>query len=149
MKVLLEQDIKGTGKKGDIVNVAEGYARNFLLPRKMASPADKAAVNAMNIQKSAAQHRKFQAGIQAREEAKRLENTAVVVYARVGGSGKLFGNISGKEVAIALEKQKGITLDKKKISLEPVHGVGEYKAKANLFEGVGVTFTVIVKAMEG
>ena len=75
MKVLLEQDIKGTGKKGDIVEVAEGYARNFLLPRKMASPADKAAVNAMNIQKSAAQHRKFQAGIAARDAARRMQQT--------------------------------------------------------------------------
>ena len=69
MKVVLEQDVKGTGKKGEVVNVSDGYARNFLLPRKMASPADASAVNAMNIQKSAAQHRKFTAGVQAREQA--------------------------------------------------------------------------------
>ena len=148
MKVLLEQDIKGTGKKGDIVEVSEGYARNFLLPRKMASPADKAAINAMNIQKSAAQHRKFQAGIAAREEAKRLENTVVTVKARVGAGGKLFGTISGKEVSAALEAQKGIVLDKKKISLEPVRAAGEYKAKASLFEGISVTFIVLVKAID-
>ena len=65
MKVVLEQDVKGTGKKGEVVNVSDGYARNFLLPRKMASPADSSAVNAMNIQKSAAQHRKFEAGVKA------------------------------------------------------------------------------------
>jgi len=148
MKVLLEQDIRGTGKKGDIIEVAEGFARNYLLPRKMATPADKAAINASNIQKSAAQHRKFQAGIQAREEAKRLENTAVTVGARVGPGGKLFGTISGKEVAAALASQKGITLDKKKIQIDPVHALGEYRAKASLFEGISVTFTVLVKPME-
>ena len=73
MKVVLEQDVKGTGKKGEVVNVSDGYARNFLLPRKMASPADSSAVNAMNIQKSAAQHRKFEAGVKARELAKKLD----------------------------------------------------------------------------
>ena len=103
MKVVLEQDVKGTGKKGEVVNVSDGYARNFLLPRKMASPADSSAVNAMNIQKSAAQHRKFEAGVKARELAKKLDNAMVKVPVRVGENGKMFGTVSGKEVAAAIE----------------------------------------------
>ena len=109
MKVVLEQDVKGTGKKGEVVNVSDGYARNFLLPRKMASPADSSAVNAMNIQKSAAQHRKFEAGVKARELAKKLDNAVVKVPVRVGENGKMFGTVSGKEVAAAIESQLTIS----------------------------------------
>ena len=144
MKVLLGQDVKGTGKKGEIVEVSDGYARNFLFPRKMATPADSAAVNAANIQKSAAQHRKFTAGIKARENASQLEGKRVTIHAKVGENGKLFGAITGKEVAAALKEQQGIDLDKKKISIDPIKTTGEYIAKASLFENVSATFTVIV-----
>ena len=146
MKVLLEQDVKGTGKKGEIVNVSDGYARNFLLPRKLASPADASAVNAASIQKSAAQHRKFQAGVAARETAKQLEGAAVTVTAKVGENGRLFGAIAGKEIAQALKDQKGVEIDKKKIALtEPIRALGEYTAKVSLFEGTNALIKVIVK----
>ena len=102
MKVLLLEDVKGSGKKGEVINVSDGYARNFLLPRKMAEPADAQAINAANIQKSAAQHRKFTAGIKARETAQALEGHTIHVKARVGENGKLFGTVSGKEIAAAL-----------------------------------------------
>lgn len=144
MKVLLGQDVKGTGKKGEIVEVSDGYARNFLFPRKMATPADSAAVNAANIQKSAAQHRKFTAGVKARENASQLEGKRVTIHAKVGENGKLFGAITGKEVVAALKEQQGIDLDKKKISIDPIKTTGEYIAKASLFENVSATFTVIV-----
>ena len=145
MKVVLEQDVKGTGKKGEVVNVSDGYARNFLLPRKMASPADSSAVNAMNIQKSAAQHRKFEAGVKARELAKKLDNAVVRVYVRVGENGKMFGTVSGKEIAAALKEQKGVDVDKKKIAVDPIRALGEYPAKLSLFEGISVTVKVIVE----
>ena len=145
MKVVLEQDVKGTGKKGEVVNVSDGYARNFLLPRKMASPADASAVNAMNIQKSAAQHRKFEAGVKARELAKKLDNAMVKVPVRVGENGKMFGTVSGKEVSAAIEEQLGLTVDKKKISLETVRSTGEYVAKLSLFEEVKANLKVIVE----
>ena len=102
MKLLLEQDVKGTGKKGEIVEVSDGYARNFLLPRKLATPADAQAVNAASISKSAAAHKKFQAGVAARELAKQLEGAVVTVKAKVGENGHLFGSITGKEVAQAI-----------------------------------------------
>ena len=146
MKVLLEQDVKGTGKKGDIVNVSDGYARNFLFPKKLAAPADASAVNAANIQKSAAAHRRFEAGVKAREDAKLLEGQVVTLTARVGEGGKLFGAITGKEIAAAPKAQKGFGVDKKKIALsEPIKTTGEYTAKISLFEGTSAEIKIIVK----
>ena len=146
MKVLLDQDIKGTGKKGDIVDVSDGYARNFLFPRKLATPADAAAVNAANSKKSAAAHRKFTEGVAARELAKSLDGKQVTIPVRVGENGKMFGTVSGKEVAAALVEQLGITVDKKKISLsDTIRATGEYGAKISLFEGVSANVRVIIK----
>ena len=146
MKVLLEQDVKGTGKKGDIVNVSDGYARNFLFPKKLAAPADASAVNAANIQKSAAAHRRFTAGVKSREDAKKLEGQTVTITARVGEGGKLFGAITGKEIAAALKEQKDFDIDRKKIALaEPIHTTGEYTAKISLFEGTSAQIRVIVR----
>ena len=146
MKVLLEQDVKGTGKKGDIVNVSDGYARNFLLPKKLASPADAASVNAANIRKSAAAHRKFEQGMKAREDAKRIDGQTVSIKANVGEGGKLFGAIGGKEIAAALKEQKNFEIDKKKISVsEQIRTVGEYEAKISLFENTFANIKVIVK----
>ena len=145
MKVLLEQDVKGTGKKGEVVNVADGYARNFLFPRRLASPADASAVNAMNIQKSAAQHRKFTAGLKAREDAKKLEGLTVTVPVRIGENGKMFGAVSGKEISAALKEQHGMEVDKKKIAIDQIRAVGEYTARVSLFEDVKADLKVIVK----
>ena len=145
MKVLLLQDVKGTGKKGEVVSVSDGYARNFLLPRKMAEPADAQAINAANIKKSAAQHRKFTAGVKARESAQALDGAVVHVKARVGENGKLFGTVSGKEIAAALQEQKGVEIDRKKIAIDPIRSLGEYTAKLSLFEGVSATVKVIVE----
>lgn len=147
MKVLLEQDVKGTGKQGQIVEVSDGYARNFLLPRKLATPADAASINAANIKKSAAQHKKFQEGVQARELAKQLGSVSVKITAKVGENGKLFGSITAKEVSAALEAQHGIVIDRKKIELsEPIKALGSVAVKAHLYENTDATFTVEVVA---
>ena len=146
MKVLLEQDVKGTGKKGEIVDVSDGYARNYLLPRKLAAPADAQAINAASIQKSAAAHRKFQAGLAARDMAKQLEGVAVTVRAKVGENGRLFGAITGKEIAAALKEQKQVEIDKKKISLaEPIRALGEYTVRVSLFENTFAAVKVVVE----
>lgn len=144
MKVVLEQDVKGTGKKGEVVNVSDGYARNFLLPRKLASPADKAALNAMNIQKSAAQHRRFTAGNQAREDAKVIEKLTVHLKVKIGENGKMFGSVSGKEIAAALKEQRGMEVDKKKIAIDQIRATGEYTARISLFEDVKANLKVVV-----
>jgi len=147
MKVLLEQDVKGTGKAGEIVEVSDGYARNFLLPRKLAVPADAASINAANLRKSAAQHRKFQEGVEARELAKKISGLKVKVAARVGENGKLFGAVTAKEIAAALEKQHNIALDKKKILLdEPIRSVSVQEVTARVYENTDAKFTVEVVA---
>ena len=145
MKVLLLQDVKGSGKKGEVIEVSDGYARNFLLPRKMAEPADAQAINAANIKKSAAQHRKFTAGVRAREQAQALDGQTVHIKARVGENGKMFGTVSGKEIAAALLEQKQIEIDRKKISVEQIRALGTYTAKLSLFEGVSAAVKVIVE----
>ena len=145
MQVVLEQDVKGTGKKGEIVNVSDGYARNFLLPRKLASPADKAALNAMSIQKSAAQHRRFAAGNKAREDAKAIEKLTVTIPVKMGENGKMFGSVTGKEVAAALKEQHGMEIDKKKIAMDQIRSTGEYVARISLFEDVKANLKVVVK----
>ncbi len=146
MKVLLEQDVKGTGKKGEIVEVSDGYARNFLLPRKLAAPADAQAVNAASIQKSAAAHKKFQAGVAARDMAKQLEGVAVIVKAKVGENGHLFGAITGKEIAAALLEQKQVEVDKKKIALsDPIRALGEYTVRISLYENTFANVKVVVE----
>ena len=146
MKVLLEQDVKGTGKKGEIVEVSDGYARNFLLPRKLAAPADAQAINAASIQKSAAAHRKFQAGLTAREQAKQLEGVAVTVRAKVGENGHLFGAITGKEIAAALKEQRQVEIDKKKIALaDPIRALGEYTVRVSLYENTFAQVKVVVE----
>lgn len=146
MKLLLEQDVKGTGKKGEIVDVSDGYARNFLLPRKLATPADAQAVNAANISKSAAAHKKFQAGVAARELAKQLEGAVITVKAKVGENGHLFGSITGKEVAAALAEQKQVEIDKKKIALtEPIRALGEYDIRVSLYENTFALVKVVVE----
>ncbi len=147
MKVLLEQDVKGAGKAGEIVEVSDGYARNFLLPRKLAVPADAASINAANIRKSAAQHRKFQEGVEARELAKKLSGLKVQVRARVGENGKLFGAVTAKEIAAALEEQHGFALDKKKILLdEPIRSISVQEVTARVYENTDAKFTVEVVA---
>ncbi len=145
MQVVLEQDVKGTGKKGEIVNVSDGYARNFLLPRKLASPAYKAALNAMSIQKSAAQHRRFTAGNKAREDAKAIEKLTVTIPVKMGENGKMFGSVTGKEVAAALKEQHGMEIDKKKIAMDQIRSTGEYVARISLFEDVKANLKVVVK----
>ena len=149
MKVLLDQDVKGTGKAGQIVDVSDGYARNFLLPRKLATPADNASINAANIRKSAAQHKKFQAGVSAREQAQALRDKIVRVYARVGENGKLFGAITSKEISAALREQHGVDIDRKKIMLkEPIRAVCTQQVTARLHEGTDAVFTVEVLASD-
>jgi large subunit ribosomal protein L9 len=146
MKLLLEQDVKGTGKKGEIVEVSDGYARNFLLPRKLATPADAQSINAASIQKSAAAHRKFQAGVAARELAKQLDGAVVNVKAKVGENGHLFGAITGKEIAVALKEQKQVEVDKKKIALsDPIRALGEYNVRVSIYENTFANVKVIVE----
>ena len=148
MKVILQQDVKGQGKKGQLINVADGYARNFLLPRKLAVSATTENVDVMNKQEKA-RLRKLEADkASAKEIASKLEGVLVNIKARSGGAGgKLFGAVTSKEISEALLEQHGIAIEKNKIVQEEhIKTFGSYEAKCKLgFEITGVINVLVVE----
>ena len=141
MKVILQQDVRGQGKKGQLIEVAEGYARNFLLPRKLAVPATADAVNTMKLKEKAKKAEDARLKAEAEAVVEQLKNAPVKVTARAGANGKLFGAVTSKEVSDALQAQFGIELAKQKIVMdEPIKAFGNYELKAKL--GYEVTGTV-------
>ena len=146
MKVILEQDVKGKGKKGQMIEVSDGYARNFLLPKKLAKEATADNVNTMRMNDKATQERQAKERAEALEIANRMRNFTVIVTAKGGGAGKLFGAITATEVADALAQQQKIELDKRKIVLtDPIKHVGTYTLKCKLGYDITGDLTVEVK----
>lgn len=141
MKVILLEDVKGTGKKGEIKDVADGYARNLLLPKKLAAEATAGAVNAFERQKSAQAFRQQTEQTEANEMAKALNGQQVTLPLKAGKEGKIFGSAGAKEIADALAK-KGFAVDKKKIAVEPIKKEGEYEAEVKLYAHVSVKIKV-------
>ena len=121
MKVVLLADVKGHGKKGELCNVSDGYARNFLFPKKLAIEADNAALNELKNREEAAAHHKKEEINAAKETAAKLEGKTVVIKAKAGGSGKLFGAVTSKEIALEIKKRKGA----RKWSLSPCKWTSE------------------------
>ena len=149
MKVILQQDVKGSGRQGDVVDVSDGYARNYLFPRKLAVPADTSRLNSLRRHQEAQAHRAATAEDRARDEAARIDGKSVRVAVRAGENGKLFGSGSTREVADALKRQLGFTFDRKKITLdEHIKQLGEYEAQLRLYAGVTATIKVLVTAEE-
>ena len=147
MKVILQQDGKGQGKKGQMVEVSEGYARNFLLPRKIAVPATADAINTMNLKEKAKKAEEARQKALAEETAEKLKECMVKLTARAGAGGKLFGAVTTKEISEGLQKQFGIDIPKQKLVLEePIKAFGNYEVKARL--GFEVTATVYVSVFE-
>lgn len=145
MKVMLKQDVHGTGKAGDIVSVSDGYANNFLIPRKLAIPADADTINSANIKKQAQKHRVEVQRKNAKALAASMTGYSVKVYAKCGENGRLFGAITGKEISAALKEQYDIDVDKRKIKLpEPIKAVGIYTVGAHMFEQTDAKFKVEV-----
>lgn len=147
MKVILQQDVSGKGKRGQMVEVAEGYARNYLLPRKLAVPATADAVNTMQLRDKAKKAEDARLKAEAEAVSEKLKNSPVKVTARAGANGKLFGAVTSKEVSDALKAQHGIDLAKQKIVMdEPVKAYGNYELKAKL--GYEVSGTIYVMVVE-
>ena len=147
MKVILQQDVKGQGKKGEMIEVSEGYGRNFLLPRKLAVPATADAINTMNLKEKARKAEEARLKAEAQEIAGKLQNCPVKLSAKAGNGGKLFGAVTGKEIAGALKEQFGMDVDGKKLVLEqPIKSFGSYEVKAKL--GYEVSGTVYVLVIE-
>ncbi len=144
MKVILKQDVKGQGKAGQLVQVSDGYARNFLLPRGLAVEADTQAMNDLRNKEAAQQHHKAVEKQQAETAAAALSGKTVKIVARAGQSGKLFGAVTTKEVAETLKAQYGITLDKRKIVMADAKAFGSYEAELKFNQGVTAKITVMV-----
>ena len=137
MKVILKQDIKGVGKKNEVINASDGYARNFLFPKNLAVEANAENMQKLNSQNEAKQYRKDVEKEQATAIAKKLETITVEIKVQAGENGKIFGSVSSKEISESLEKQYKIIIDKKKIEIkEPIKVLGTRTIEARLFEGV-------------
>ena len=145
MKVLLLQDVSGQGKKGVLVNVSDGYARNFLLPKKLAVIADNAVMNELRTKEEAKKHREAEEKKAAEANAKKLEGIVVKLYATAGADGKFFGAISAKEIADELAKCSGIEVDKRKIDLkDSIKAFGTYALDVKLYADVTGKINVVV-----
>ena len=147
MKVILLQDVKGKGKKGQMLEISDGYARNFLLPKKLAMEATPDAINTMRMNDKAAAERAAKERAEAVEISNRLREMILVVTAKGGGAGRLFGSVTNQEIADALKAKTGITLDKRKITIsDPIKNVGTYTVQCKL--GYEITAPLTVKIEE-
>ena len=146
MKVLLNADVKGTGKKGDVVEVADGYGRNFLLKKGLASPATAANVNEAAQKKAAAQFHRAEEIKALQALAAKLDGQSVTVKIKTGENGKTFGSVTPSHVAAALA-DAGFDVDKKKIKMEAVKTVGSFQAEIRLMENVSAKITVVVTGL--
>ena len=147
MKVILQQDVRGQGKKGQLVEVSEGYARNFLLPRKLAIAATTDAINTMNLKEKARKAEEARVMAEAEGVAEKLKECMVKLTARAGSGGKLFGAVTTKEISDGLKAQYDIDIPKQKLVLdEPIKAFGSYQVKAKL--GFEVNGTVYVSVFE-
>lgn len=145
MKVILQADVRGQGKKGEILNVSDGYARNFLLPRKLAIEATADALNAVKNHDAAVARKRAQDKQDAQELAGKLSSMPVRVTKKAGAGGKLFGAVTGKEIADALKAQYGVDVDHRKMIIdEPVKNYGSYQIKVRLFPEITATLHVSV-----
>lgn len=147
MKVILKQDVKGIGKKDEIHEVSDGYARNFLFPRKLAAVADASALNIARSKEAAADFHEAENVAAAQALAAKINDKTVTVKTKGGASGRLFGKVTGKEVAAALSELTGTTIDKKKVELETkdIKEAGVYNGKVRLYVGVVANFKVNVE----
>lgn len=146
MKVILLQDVQGTGKKGEIKEVKDGYARNCLIKKGLAQEATNANLNLLQGQKDSAQHKIDVEIATAKDTASKLDGKTVTVTAKAGQNDRLFGTVTSKEVAAAIKKTLGLDVDKKKINIGmKIEGFGDFSAEARLYSGVSAKFTVSVK----
>ena len=146
MKVILLQDVKGKGKKGQMLEVSDGYARNFMLPKKIAIEATTDAINTMRMNDKATQERIAKEKAEALALSKQLRELTLVVTAKGGGAGRLFGSVTNQEIADALKAKTGVTLDKRKIVIsDPIKSVGTYTVTCKLGYEISAPLTVKIE----
>lgn len=148
MKVILNQDVKGQGKKGDLIEVSDGYARNFLLPKNLAIPATKENINVLKGQQESREYRHQKELEEAQLLAKKLEAVTVTLKAKAGDNGKLFGSVTSKDVAEALINSHHIKIDKKKLALpDGIKALGATSVDVKVYPGVSAKLKVVVEAI--
>lgn len=144
MKVVLLADVKGHGKKGELCNVSDGYARNFLFPKKLAVEADNAALNELKNREEAKAHHKQEEINAAKATADILNGKSVEVKAKAGAGGRLFGSVTSKEIAAEIKNSLGVEIDRKKMNVADIKNFGEYTAEIKLYQGITAKVTVKV-----
>ena len=144
MKVILKQDVRGLGKKGDMVKASDGYARNYLCPKDLAAPADAQNVTEMKNAQNSKQFKYDTEKAAAEADAKKLEGSVLEMKAKAGVNGKLFGSVTAKEIAEKIKQDYGITVNKRKIKVAEIKAFGTYDAEVRLFQGVSATVKVRV-----
>lgn len=144
MKVILNADVKGLGKKGEMVNASDGYARNFLLPKNLAVEANAASMNELKNRVASKAHHIAEEKKAATESANKIDGKEIVIKAKAGANGKLFGAVTPKEIAAEIKSEFGIEVDKKKVSVADIKSYGEYTAEVKLYNGIIAKITVKV-----
>ncbi len=148
MKVILLQDIKGTGKKDQVIEASDGYARNYLIPRKLAKEATAEALNSIEKAKSADKHREAVKRAEAEEKARELKGKVIQLSVRGGENGKLYGAVTNDQIAAALKEQHGFEVDKRKLELdEPIKTAGQSFVTLKLMAGISTRMIVNVKVV--
>lgn len=144
MKVILKQDVKGLGKKGQLVNTSDGYARNFLFPKGLAAEANAQAMSELKNKEDAERYRIKTETAAAKAAAERIEGKTIRISAKAGQNGKLFGSVTSKEIAETLQSTFGITVDKRKITVEEIKQYGTYEFEVKLYPGISTQLYVMV-----
>ena len=148
MKVILKEDVKGLGKKEQMVEASDGYARNFLFPKGLAVEATAANMNIMKTKKEAEAHKKEKEVAQAKELANKVKNITVTLKVKAGESGKLFGSITSKDVAENLKSQHKLDIDKKQLVMpDAIKAIGTFEVEAKLYPGISSKFTVKIESL--
>lgn len=144
MKVILNQDVKGLGKKGELVNASDGYARNFLFPKKLAVEANATAMNELKNREASKAHHIAEDKANAKTSADKMDGKSITIHAKAGNGGKLFGSVTAKEISAEIKSAFGIDIDKRKISVGEIKNFGEYTAEVKLYSGISAKVTVKV-----
>ena len=144
MKVVLLADVKGSGKKDQVIEVSDGYARNFLLPKKLAIPADSQAINVIKNKEASQAHKVEVEKAAAKEIAAKLENCVVKIEAGAGSDDRLYGAVTSKDVVEALKAQHGIALDKRKVTMDPIKTPGKFTPQVKLYTDISAVIHVHV-----
>lgn len=145
MKVILSADVKGKGKKGELVTVSDGYARNFLFPRNLAVEASSTALNELKNREESKAHHIAEEKDGAAANAAKVDGKTVTIHAKAGASGKLFGAITSKEITAEIKNQLGVEIDRRKMAVKDIKSYGEYSAEIKFYTGISATLKINVE----